>query len=90
MPSLPKDSPRSCRLIGLVVASILLGGCEPASSPPASPGEDQRPGPRVVSLSPALTQALLDLGAEELLVGRTPSSSVLQPSITFPFGNCLR
>ena len=51
---------------------LLAAGCarEPIESPSAEP--PSRGGPRVVSLSPALTQALIDLGAGDTLVGRTP------------------
>ena len=69
-------SPASTRppRIALALASMLvvLVACDRGPVDPARPASKASTSPRVVSLSPALTQALIDLGARDLLVGRTP------------------
>lgn len=50
---------------------LSLAACRGGESPPAE-AESPAPALRVVSLSPAITRTLIDLGAGELLVGRTP------------------
>lgn len=49
-------------------SAMALAACR-GGEPPAPP---PTPAPRVVSLSPAITRTLVDLGAAEHLVGRTP------------------
>ncbi len=62
------------RAIWALVA--VLAGCdrpqEPAAAPTASPSIVAPPPLRVVSLSPAITRTLCDLGAGDWIVGRTP------------------
>ena len=56
--------------LGVLALIAFLSGCcevEPAVAPAA-----RTDGPRIVSLSPALTQAMIDLGLTDALVGRTP------------------
>ena len=66
---MPQTGPSST--LSLLVALLLgvLGGCD-RSEGPVSTAASQ--GPRIVSLSPALTQALIDFECEEHLVGCTP------------------
>lgn len=73
---------RRVRAAGLAVV-LLLGGCRAADAPEGgSPGvavvdasgtrvELARPATRIVSLVPAATETLFDLGAGEVVVGRT-------------------
>jgi len=58
-------------LVSLLVALLLgvLAGCDRSEGPVSTAASD---GPRIVSLSPALTQALIDFECEEHLVGCTP------------------
>lgn len=53
----------------LLAAVAALFGCDGGPAPPAS-----RPagGARIVSLSPAMTRTVVDLGAGDAIVGRTP------------------
>ena len=72
MPFLP---PLHRRVRAAFATSVLGAGlfavaCDPQT--PASVREDVSASPRIVSLSPALTQALIDLGMQQALVGRTP------------------
>ena len=66
---------RPCKLrwMALLLAGLLASGCEEKSSSigaaVASPSGRIK---RVVSLSPAMTTMLVDLGGQDLLVGRTP------------------
>ncbi|MBI2440961.1 MAG: ABC transporter substrate-binding protein [Lentisphaerae bacterium] len=57
---------RSRRLVFLLLAGCLLGGCSPRRS-------DQAPvqGPRIISLAPNLTEIICAVGAGAALVGRT-------------------
>lgn len=65
-------------VIGIVVAGV--NGCRPAHTPPDS--RPAPPPPRIVSLSPALTRTLVDLGLEDHIVGRTEFSRSVDSQIT--------
>ena len=60
--------------LGAVAAALCLAGCgggaEVSESGPQRRGAESPP--RLVSLSPAITRTLLDLGVGEWVVGRTP------------------
>ncbi len=64
-------------LIGIVVAGVI--GCRPSHTPPEP--QPAPPPPRIVSLSPALTRTLVDLGLEDHIVGRTEFSRSVDPRI---------
>lgn len=53
---------------GICLLLLVIAGCD---RPPTRP-VDTTPAPRIVSLSPALSQVLLDLGLGDHVVGRTP------------------
>jgi iron complex transport system substrate-binding protein len=63
-------------LLALLAFAAAWSGCdrprEPALAPTASPPIAAPPPLRVVSLSPAITRTLCDLGAGDWIVGRTP------------------
>lgn len=64
---------RRCRFLAGVIACVLLisvlPGCSDGEGPP--PGAESPSEIRIVSLSPAITRTLIDLGAVDLIVGRT-------------------
>lgn len=65
-------------------AASAIGGCgeREAERAPAAPATHASAGgPRIVSLSPAITQTLADLGAAPLVVGRTPWCSAVDPAV---------
>ncbi len=66
---------------GARLAPLLLAiaACHGGDAPP--PPADAAISPRVVSLSPAITRTLLDLGAADRLVGRTPFCRDLPASV---------
>lgn len=51
---------------------LLLAACSRGDREPAAAVPTDRITPRVVSLSPAITRTMIDLGAGDLVVGRTP------------------
>jgi ABC-type Fe3+-hydroxamate transport system substrate-binding protein len=53
--------------LALLTASLLLTSCDRAPAPP--PPDEQPPLARIVTLAPALTQIVIDLGKGDLLVG---------------------
>ncbi|HRP62771.1 MAG TPA: hypothetical protein PK400_05720 [Phycisphaerales bacterium] len=63
-------------MVGLLLFTTLLVSCEPP--PQVSIATDA---PRIVSLSPAISRTLIDLGMEPYIVGRTPFCDSLDPSI---------
>jgi ABC-type hemin transport system substrate-binding protein len=65
----PLFSPSSIAILLAVLLSGLLGACERSKMPGS---ESSSTAPRIVSLSPALTQALIDFDCASHLVGRTP------------------
>ncbi|MHC4949118.1 MAG: ABC transporter substrate-binding protein, partial [Planctomycetota bacterium] len=84
-------------LASLLVLLLIVAGCDRPEPPPAGtdgggdasaePGAD-RPGaaaptgpPRIVSLSPAISRTLVDLGAADLVVGRSRFCQALDPGI---------
>ncbi|MGI9014668.1 MAG: ABC transporter substrate-binding protein [Phycisphaerales bacterium] len=85
------DAARSCRLLlQLVLVSLgcVLWGCsESPSSPKNSVHEpsDSHPRPdlhhRIVSLSPAITRGLVDLGLESCIVGRSAYCTAVDDAI---------
>lgn len=64
-------------------AALWLGSvsCGGADSVPPEPGRDESAALRVVSLSPAITSTMIDLGAGDLLVGRTPYCRGIDASV---------
>ncbi|MHC4141213.1 MAG: ABC transporter substrate-binding protein [Planctomycetota bacterium] len=66
-------------LIGTVVW-VAICGCGP-SDETASPGSETAKTPRIVSLSPALSRTLLDLGLGDLIVGRSAFCASLPQEI---------
>ncbi len=65
-------------LLGLFVGAILVTWLLSSSTPPVV---IQEPGPRVVSLSPALSRTAVLLGLEDRLVGRSRFCSFLDESV---------
>jgi len=59
------------RGFGVAAAAIALVACGGGDAPASQPSSDVET-VRVVSLSPAITRTMIDLGAGDLLVGRTP------------------
>ncbi|MEM1330570.1 MAG: hypothetical protein AAGG07_08420 [Planctomycetota bacterium] len=70
-------------VIALAVAAAVLIAMRsaPVASPAPSEPEDVVPGPRVVTLSPALAAIAADLGFERFIVGRHGWDIVLDPSL---------
>lgn len=66
---MPQTRPSSVVFLLAALFLGVLGGCERSEGPVSRAASE---GPRIVSLSPALTQALIDFKCEDHLVGRTP------------------
>jgi len=66
----PSTSPGRL-LLALLLATCGQFGCEGPEVEPADSPHAQANGARIVSLSPALTRVLIDLGQRESIVGRT-------------------
>ncbi|MDY7108930.1 MAG: ABC transporter substrate-binding protein [Planctomycetota bacterium] len=64
------------RLVALVLVLFAFGCAEPAGDATTEADEI-----RIVSLSPAISRTLLDLGLEERIVGRSPFCDFLDPAI---------
>lgn len=59
--------------VALVCASLAgLLACDPASDQASAPATPSTHGVRIASLSPGITATIVELGAHERLVGRTP------------------
>ncbi|MFO0830844.1 MAG: hypothetical protein U0637_03265 [Phycisphaerales bacterium] len=69
-------------MIAAVIACALLAGCpkDPPSAPAPQAGAPT-PSPRIVSLSPAISVILRDLGHERSIVGRHAYDPVLSPTL---------
>ena len=60
-------------MLSLLLAVLVTAGCDGDASPTeAALSEPRSPIARIVSLSPAMTTTVVDLGDPDLLVGRTP------------------
>jgi ABC-type hemin transport system substrate-binding protein len=66
---------RASAALVVTLAALVACGREPAAPPPAGDG------PRIVSLSPAISRALVDLGLGDRVVGRTPFCAALDPAL---------
>lgn len=71
--------------LGLVLLFVfgLLGGCEQSGGDPSREAPEPVPADqaRIVSLSPAISRTLVDLGIDDRIVGRTPFCESLDRSV---------
>jgi len=65
----------------LFALCLLLTGCGDSPEPGGRTTPENRAGPRIVSLSPALSRMLVDLDLQDHVVGRSNYSTSLDPDI---------
>ncbi|MHC4990830.1 MAG: substrate-binding domain-containing protein [Planctomycetota bacterium] len=69
---------RGLAFVRVLAAATLVAGCRDAEPRSAGAASDEL---RVVSISPAISRTLVDLGLEEAVIGRTPFCAALAPGI---------
>lgn len=72
---------RSTRTLVVLLAVALAGGCDRPQPAASAEAAEQAGGPRIVSLSPALSRTLLDFGLEDQIVGRSAFCRSIDQSI---------
>src|SRR5262245_61670957 len=73
-------STRICVALMIAAALFAIGGCRRQASGGAAAASGGN-GPRIISLSPAISRTLVDFGLADRVVGRTPHCDALDRSI---------
>jgi iron complex transport system substrate-binding protein len=69
------------RILTAVIVAALVACAPPDEGPEATAGDAAATGLRIVSLSPAISRTLVDLGLEDRIVGRSPYCTFLDADV---------